>query len=461
MTDTGLSAYAAYVPTHLLDDVRLDPSAPAGARGVRSVASYDEDAVTMAVEAARGLSRSPGPGGHLLMASVLAPYDAKTAATIVHGALGLDAGVAGIDLRGHRSGITALDLAASTGSLLVAADLRQTRPGAPDELAQGDGAVAFVGGGSEAASVLARATRTVEMLERWRLPGEVTDRVWDERFTAELLVDAATAATGDALRIAGVERPDVVVVSSSNARAAGVLRRSLGSDGADAALESLTGWTGAAHPGLLLADALDRAEPGTTVLVVSATDGADAMVLRVGAAVRAARGGPSVASQVAARRPVAYGTFLRWRGLLDVQGPARPPSAAPAAPPMHRRRGWKYLLEGMRCDACGQVTTPPGRACAACGSLDAGKPVALRDRTATVVSVTQDRLTTMPEPEVAMVVADVDGGGRLTGYATDVAAADVVIGTRVRPTFRRLWTTDAVHNYFWKLRPTEEATDGE
>lgn len=465
MPEPGLAAYAAYVPSHLLDDARLDPDAPPSSRGTRSVASYDEDAVTMAVEAARGLRRSPASGGHLLLASVLAPYDAKTAATVVHEALGLDGSVAGIDLRGHRSGITALDLAAGTGSLAIAADLRQTRPGAPDELAQGDGAVAFVGGGSEAASVLARATRTVEMLERWRLPGEVSDRVWDERFTADLLVEAAGAAVEEALRVARVERPDVVVVSSSNARAATTIRRALGSDGADAGadagVEAATGWTGTAHPGLLLADALDRAEPGTTVLLVSATDGADAMVLRVGEGVRAARGGPTVAAQIAARRRLSYGTYLRWRGLIDVQGPARPASPAPAAPPMHRRRGWKYLLEGSRCDACGQVTTPPGRACASCGSLDGGKPVSLRDRVATVVSVTQDRLTTMPEAEVAMVVADVEGGGRLAGYATDVAAADVVVGSRMRPTFRRLWTTDAIHNYFWKLRPCEEPTDGE
>jgi hydroxymethylglutaryl-CoA synthase len=67
----------------------------------------------------------------------------------------------------------------------------------------------------------------------------------------------------------------------------------------------------------------------------------------------------------------------------------------------------------------------------------------------------------MPETEVALVVADVDGGGRLTAYATDVVPAEVVVGMRMRPTFRRLWTTDAIHNYFWKLRPWEDTTDGE
>ncbi|WP_232676213.1 zinc ribbon domain-containing protein [Nocardioides sp. R-C-SC26] len=459
-TSIGLAAYAAYVPLHVLDDNRLDPDAPRP-RGARAVAAYDEDPVTMAVEVARRLGRAPAEDGLLTLATTSSPYDAKTAATIVHEALALEPSVTSLDLRGHRSGLSGLDLALRTGGLATAADLRMTRPGAPDELAQGDAAAAFLGGDARAAELVARATRTEEMLERWRLPGERVDRVWDERFTADLLVRAATDVVGQVLAEAGIERPDVVVVSSSNARAAATLRKRLGGDGADAAVEAQTGFTGAAHPGLLLASALDVAEPGTLVLLVSATDGADALLLRVGEGVRAARGGPSVAEQLARRVPVSYARYLRWRGLLDVQGPARPAAPAPAAPPIHRRRDWKYRLEGMRCDACSAVTTPPGPVCARCGSVEGGKHVSLRDLPARIVSVAQDRLTTMPEREVAMVVADVEGGGRLTAYATDVDPATLAVGDRMRPTFRRLWTTDAVHNYFWKLRPWEDHTDGE
>jgi uncharacterized OB-fold protein len=67
----------------------------------------------------------------------------------------------------------------------------------------------------------------------------------------------------------------------------------------------------------------------------------------------------------------------------------------------------------------------------------------------------------MPEAAVAMVIADFDGGGRLNAYAADVGATDVEVGMTMRPTFRRLWTTDGIHNYFWKLRPTSETpTEG-
>jgi 3-hydroxy-3-methylglutaryl CoA synthase/uncharacterized OB-fold protein len=455
----GIDAYAAYLPAYALHDNRLDPgTGPAKAGPARSVASFDEDTVTMAVEALRRIAS----GGHLLLATTNAPYEAKTSATIVHEALGLDPGVGAVDLRGHRSGATALDLLVRTGATAALADVRTTRAGAPDELAQGDAAAAFTGGAGAAAVLLARAAHTTEILERWRLPGERHDRVWDERFTAGILVEAATTATRRALTEAGLDAVDHVVVSSSNARAAAVLRKALRGSGADAVVERATGFTGAAHPGLLLAAALDDAEPGQTVLLLSATEGADAFVFRVGEGVRQARGGPSVRSQLAARHELSYGRYLRWRGLIDVQGPARPAAQAPASPPMHRRAGWKYRLEGSQCGACGQITTPPGRVCASCGIAGDGiAKVPLRDKVARVVSVTRDHLTTMPEPDVAVVVVDFDGGGRLAAYATDVPPGDVVVGMPMTTTFRRLWSTEGIHNYFWKLVPVKEAVDGQ
>jgi hydroxymethylglutaryl-CoA synthase len=452
----GIDAYAAYLPAYVLVDNSLDGTTQSRSEGpTRSVAAYDEDAVTMAVEALRHLAEPTGWGRQLLLATTSAPYDAKTSAGIAHEALGLDAGVSAVDLRGHRSGAAALDLVTRAGACAAMADVRVTRPGAPDELAQGDAAAAFASGG-RAAVLLARAGHTTEVLERWRLPGEKHDRVWDERFTAEVLVGAGKVAATRALADSGLAGVDHVVVSSSNARAAVALRRALGGDGQDALIERATGFTGAAHPGLLLAACLDIAEPGQTVMLLSATEGADAFVFRIGDDIRAARTGPTVRDQLASQQPLGYGRFLRWRGLLDVQTPARPAAPAPASPPMSRRAGWKFRLEGSRCDACDAVTAPPRRICASCGipaSVESPGKVSLRDHVATVVSVTIDHLTTMPEPAVAIVVADVEGGGRLSAYAADVPPGDVAVGMEMTPTFRRLWTTDAIHNYFWKLRP--------
>ena len=48
---------------------------------------------------------------------------------------------------------------------------------------------------------------------------------------------------------------------------------------------------------------------------------------------------------------------------------------------------------------------------------------------------------------------DFDGGGRFSCELTDCAPDQVAVGTRVELTFRRMYTAQGVHNYFWKARP--------
>jgi uncharacterized OB-fold protein len=50
-------------------------------------------------------------------------------------------------------------------------------------------------------------------------------------------------------------------------------------------------------------------------------------------------------------------------------------------------------------------------------------------------------------------VVDFDGGGRYPVEMTDMDPGEVKIGMRVEMTFRRLFTADGIHNYFWKARP--------
>ena len=56
-------------------------------------------------------------------------------------------------------------------------------------------------------------------------------------------------------------------------------------------------------------------------------------------------------------------------------------------------------------------------------------------------------------PPVVVAVVDFDGGGRFQCELTDVDPATVAIGQRVEMTFRRLFTAEGVHNYFWKAKP--------
>lgn len=449
--------YAAYLPRGVLAGTRFGHSADLAKAGkVRSVAGYDEDSVTLAVEAARPLG-DPGDGtGTLVFATSTAPWLDKSAAATVHAALDLPDTFATCDLTGLRAGASAIALASRAGGLVAIGDLRTQAPGSPDELAHGDAAVAFDFGSADAdpaAELLGSASTTIELLERWRTPNATHADVWDERFTSGALVEAACSAATRALAEAGVERADRVVVSCANPRAAAALRKALGSDGADAELETQTGYTGAAHLGLLLADAFDTVDPQQVVLAVSAADGADAFVFRAGAGIASANRGSRVRAQLAGRRALEYDRYLRWRGLFTLRGARRPDPAPPAGPPMLRHAAWKYALVASRCGKCETVTAPPSRVCPQCGAIDAGQELSLRDTPCTVVSFTVDQLTPSPDDATVVAVVDIEGGGRRTTYVTDVTPDAVAVGDELVPTFRRISATDGIVNYFWKARP--------
>jgi hydroxymethylglutaryl-CoA synthase len=206
------------------------------------------------------------------------------------------------------------------------------------------------------------------------------------------------------------------------------------------------------------------------VLALCLADGADALVLRTTDGLAGARRPTSVAEQVAGGRDdLPYPTFLTWRGMLRREPPRRPDPERPAAPPALRTEGWKFGFTGSRCTAplpgadageCGMRHLPPQRVCVRCGAADRMVDERLADVPATIATYTVDRLAFSLNPPVVAAVIDFDGGGRFTCELTDVDPASVRIGDRVEMTFRRLFTADGVHNYFWKARPLRAPHSG-
>jgi len=225
-------------------------------------------------------------------------------------------------------------------------------------------------------------------------------------------------------------------------------------------LSATVGFTGAAHAGLLLASALDTAEAGAVIASLSLADGADALVFRATDALAAGRPALLLADQIAAGgAPVPYPTYLTWRGLLRREPPRRPDPLRPTAPASHRGEAWKYAFSASRCQACGRRHLPPQRVCLECHAVDQMELERLADTPGTIATYTLDRLAFSLNPPVVVAVVDFDGGGRFQCELTDVDPSAVAIGQRVEMTFRRLFTAEGVHNYFWKAKPI--ATESE
>jgi 3-hydroxy-3-methylglutaryl CoA synthase/uncharacterized OB-fold protein len=475
----GLVGYGAYVPHYRLERSRIAGVLGRGAgRGTRSVASYDEDTTSMAVAAGRaaltGLTQRSGPGGQpgrarvrqLFFATTVPAYADKTNATAIHAALRLPADALAVDMAGAvRSGVGALVAAAQSPvpAMAVLADIRTGLPGGADERDGGDGAAAFVFGGTDdglpvLAEIIGQGCATAEFLDRWRTPGAAASRVWEERFGEQVYGPLAEAAMADALKQAGLTpgQVDHLIVAglparavSRTVRAAGVPAEAVAGNHA-----ASIGNAGTAQPGILLADVLDRAGPGEIVLLVVLADGGTALVLRTTGELAGRRPPQPVAMQIAVgSNAVDYAAFLSWRGFLDREPPRRPDPDPVAAPPAQRRADWKFGLVAAKCTRCGTRSLPPDRVCQQCHAVDEMAAEPLADVPATVTNYTVDRLAYTPSPPVLTVVLDFDGGGRMRCQLTDAAEDEVRVGLRVEMTFRRLVTAAGVHNYFWKARP--------
>lgn len=465
----GIVSYGVHLPYWRLERSKITQTlGQGGGRGTRSVASYDEDATSMGVEAGRRALAATAPGyggpGLLAYATTSPGYLDKTNATAIHAALRLDDCVAAFDVGGAAKSGTAATILAHNGGIAVLSDVRTGRPGSADEAQGGDAAVALIfGDDAVIAEPVGYAPVTAEFVDRWRVPGESFSRQWEERFGEHAYVPVATQAVNDVLKQADLSIDDIdhVIVSGLHGRSVKAVSKRLGAapDRLVDDLSATVGNTGTAHWALMLASVLDTASPGDVILIAHLADGCDASLLRVTDEIVAfrSRQQATVAAQLdATRSDLDYPSFMTWRGFLEREPPRRPEPDRPAAPPSLRGNAWKFGFVGAQDDG-GFVHLPPGRVSVGSGVIDEMTPVPMADRQASIATFTIDRLAYSLSPPVVAAIVDFDGGGRMQVELTDVDPDDVAIGDRVEMTFRRLYTVDGIHNYFWKARPVRSS----
>jgi hydroxymethylglutaryl-CoA synthase len=460
----GIVAYNAYLPAYRLQRGEIAAAVGSSATGVRCVAGYDEDSTTLGVAAALPVVRGREPTvGSVWFATTDPVYADKTNATTVHAALDLQPGIIAADLGATlRSGIAALLVAARDGGLAVLADRRGGPAGGADERDGADAAAAFLFGDRDPlAHVTCTASVTAEFIDRWRTPGAPDGAVWEERFGEQRYAELAGQLLAK-LSEAGVELGGVCrfAVAGINARAvrsvANTVRKATGArlEGGD--LADIVGNAGAAQAGLALANLLDEATTGETLLLISLADGADALVLRAAGAIAERRGEP-VRAQVDRGATVGYPQYLLWRERIAAERPRRPDPDRPSAPFAWRNRRYKLSLAGGRCRKCGAIQFPLPRICYQCHTADEFEPVSASGQNARIVTFTVDRLAFSLSPPLISAIVAFEQGGRLQCELTDVRQP-LSVGDEVVPTFRRGATVGGIRNYIWKARPVYPTT---
>jgi 3-hydroxy-3-methylglutaryl CoA synthase/NAD(P)-dependent dehydrogenase (short-subunit alcohol dehydrogenase family) len=479
----GITAFGGYLPRLRLDRGAVyeamgwfAPALAMVAQGERTFGNWDEDALTLAVAAARdcltGVDRATVDAVYL--GSTTMPFADRLCSGVVKEALHLPDAVGTADFgTSQRAGTTALVTALSTVRsgdrrrvLVAASDQRLTKAGTFYEQWYGDGAAAVLVGEGDAvvAEHLGSHTLSVDFVDHFRGAGRATDYTWEERWVrdegyAKILPQAIATLLGNlGLAAADVARFIYPCVFKAEHAAIG---RKLGATPAQLAdtLHDVCGETGTAHPLVMLCQALETAKPGDVLVVAGFGQGADVLAFRVTDAITALPPrtgiGGHLARRVASR---AYPKFLAFRGLLDTDAGIRGEAPTQTAlTTLYRRRDLLHGLVGGRCTACGTPQLPRTDVCVnpACRAHHTQEPYPFAERTAVIRSFTADLLSVCPDPPAIYGLVEFPEGGRFMADFTDCSRDDVAVGQEVTLAFRKRYTDEArgFTGYFWKAVP--------
>ncbi|MFA4837767.1 MAG: 3-oxoacyl-[acyl-carrier-protein] synthase III C-terminal domain-containing protein [Dehalococcoidia bacterium] len=464
----GIVSYGVYVPWY-----RLGPGSNGWtASGERSVANFDEDSITMAVAAARNcLGPTSRDGiGALYFASTTAPYREKSNASVVAVASDLPSDIFITDFANTlRAGTNALKAAidAARGSsakqiLVTASDLRVAQPRSEWESVFGDGAAAFlIGDTNVIAEVEDCCSISHEMLDVWKEENDKFTRSWEDRFIAEEgYLKLLPQAVSTLMKKHNLKPKDFTkaVFYAPDLRRHREMVKKLGFAEAqvqDPLLNSV-GNTGTASAMIALAAALEQAKAGDRILMANYGDGADAFIFRVTREIETARKPRhGIKDYLTSKKLLpSYETYLAWRGLINRAAPVRrPPFRTPSPSALLREVDKNVRFQGSKCTKCGYPQYPPQAICTKCHAKDSSEPYSFADKQAKIFTYTMDTLAPTLDPPMVVAVINFDGGGRAYSVMTDRDAGKIAIGMPVEMTFRCIYTSEGIHNYFWRCMP--------
>jgi 3-hydroxy-3-methylglutaryl CoA synthase len=480
MSDRGILAYGGYIPRLRLRRETIadalswiSPGLKAQARGERSTCAWDEDALTMAVEAARDcrLDGLDAPSD-LILASTTLPFADRDNAALVTEALDLPEHINTLDVSSsQRAGTSALANAlnaASGSSLLIASDCRETRPASPLEMQTGHGAAAIlVGEGKQLlARCLGHCAVSRDLVDHYRSKSGRFDYTLEDRWVRDegffkIIPETVSALLQDL----GVKSEAIDhVILPAPARVAKRLCKILGLDVAGLAddLAAQCGHTGAAHPLLLLAATLEQAAPGQKILLVGFGQGADALLFETTKRLEKYQPRLGVAGHLQRRHEeTKYVRYLSHRGHVAVDRGNRAEFDNRAAlTTFYRKRDMVTGFKGGRCESCGTVQFPRAAMCVNpdCREMDTQTSVSLSELTGHVKSFTEDWLAATPNPPLHYGNIELEGGATIMLEITDCEPGTLDVGTPVEMRFR-IKAVDEKRDftrYFWKPSPIEE-----
>jgi hydroxymethylglutaryl-CoA synthase len=478
----GIVSFGAYIPRMRLQRTAIyeanrwfAPGLKGLAKGERAIANWDEDSITMAVEAARDCLQHHDRAGikSVILASTSFPFLDRQNAGVVKEAINLPDAVATLDIGGsQKAGTGALLQACHTAAanagpvLVISSEKRRACPASEDELVNGDAAACFLLGPEDGlARLIGTHSVSIDFVDHLRGSGRDFDYGWETRWVREegytkivgSAIDAALAACGcKAAEIAhfivGIPAKGL---GTALAKKAGIPAEAVRDD-----LSAVLGQAGTAHPLVMLAHALEQAKAGDKLLVLGFGQGVDILLFEATEFITNHSADSGISR--ALRRGVKENNYLKYlafAGHLKLElGKRAEFEQKPVLTALYRNRKAVLALVGGRCTRTGTVQFPRSEISVNQNEAAVGtqEDYPLADRAAKVMTYTADSLTYTPDPPSYYGMVEFEGGGRMLAEFTDTDAESVFIGAPMHMMFRIKATDErsGFIKYFWKAVPT-------
>ena len=477
----GIVAYGAYVPRLRLNRQAVyeankwfAPGLRGLSKGERSMANWDEDSITMAVEASRDCltSHKAEDVRNIYFASTTHPFKDRQNAGVIGTALNVEQNLSAMDVGGSlKAGTSALiaGLNASRDgapSLVAAADKRMARVASANELNYGDGAAALLCGTENViARLVGHHSVSMDFVDHFRGEDAEFDYGWEERWIRDegyaKIVPPAIKAALAACKLTGGDITHFIMpslmpaVPKLMAKMAGI-----GEGTVRDLMGASLGDTGAAHALVMLVDALESAKAGDRIMVVAFGQGVDTLVFEVTAEKDKLPARKGLSGWMARRKEEKnYMKFLAFNDMLPIDKGMRAEfDKKTALSVLWRKRDMIYGLVGGKCRVCGTVQFPRSQVCVNpnCHAMDSQYRYAGAGLECSVMSFTADSLTYSPDPPAYYGMITFPEGGRFMADFTDSDKDQVKVGAKMRMTFR-IRDNDQMRGgfkrYFWKATP--------
>ncbi|WP_249593884.1 OB-fold domain-containing protein [Peribacillus frigoritolerans] len=460
----GIISYGAYIPYNRLQRNKLKEFFGTSVlTGERAVASYDEDSVSMGVEAALDclIGFQKKTINSVIFATTSDSYKEKSPIPTISKALDLRDNVHGIDVAHSLRGGTSAILSAKENeeTVVIASDIRSGGPSGQNEQLFGDGAAALLIGSGEnvIAKIIDGVSYQEDIVAEWRSQSDPFTQNWEDRFGVTVFMDHVMKALDDFSTHNDIS-PDSIskaVISGPGNKAYIQVASKLGlqKEQIQDLLFDQIGAAGCAHAPMMLVSALEEAKPEERILLIDFAEGVNIILFEVTEAITHIPKSKGVSGYKQIKdNSLPYSSYLKWRGMLAVEPARRPATSRPSVPAMYRNYDQNLGFFGSKCLKCGTPQYPKQRVCIECQALDQMEPYQFMNKKATIVTYAVDYLAATPAPPAMMAVIDFEGGGRIISELTDCDPKEIEIGMEVNMSFRRLYEAGGIHNYFWKAR---------